>query len=171
MASFNFLYFWRKTDPFRRLCFPNVAECQCYCNWIIYKFIKPQNRFNIFISNYVNRVYCRICDTVSSIFMHSTTHKQKSMFSAFRFKSSKLRCTTIWRSGNCNYILTPKLLTKSFHFIQVQIVGGNVTSIYDYPWTALLRYRNERKQVESWVRNILKDISSISMVWQHWIIN
>lgn len=35
------------------------------------------------------------------------------------------------------------------HFL-AQIVGGNVTSIYDYPWTALLRYRNEQKQLESW---------------------
>lgn len=32
----------------------------------------------------------------------------------------------------------------------MQIVGGNVTSIYDYPWTALLRYHNERKQQDSW---------------------
>lgn len=32
----------------------------------------------------------------------------------------------------------------------IQIVGGNVTSIYDYPWAAILRYRNERKQSDSW---------------------
>lgn len=29
-------------------------------------------------------------------------------------------------------------------------MGGNATGLYDYPWTALLRYRNERKQLESW---------------------
>lgn len=29
-------------------------------------------------------------------------------------------------------------------------MGGNATGLYDYPWTALLRYRNERKHLESW---------------------
>lgn len=41
-------------------------------------------------------------------------------------------------------------LVYSFPMKSVQIVGGNATSLYDYPWTALLRYHNERKQLESW---------------------
>lgn len=31
-----------------------------------------------------------------------------------------------------------------------QIVGGENTTIDDYPWAALLRYRHEKKQIESW---------------------
>lgn len=31
-----------------------------------------------------------------------------------------------------------------------QIVGGENTTIDDYPWTALLRYRHEKRQIESW---------------------
>ncbi|XP_031626740.1 serine protease 7-like [Contarinia nasturtii] len=31
-----------------------------------------------------------------------------------------------------------------------RIVGGNVTSLYDYPWSAIIRYHNARKRFDSW---------------------
>lgn len=31
-----------------------------------------------------------------------------------------------------------------------QIVGGENTSLDDYPWAAILRYRNEQKGFELW---------------------
>lgn len=32
----------------------------------------------------------------------------------------------------------------------LQIIGGNVTSINDYPWAAILRFEHKQKQLESW---------------------
>lgn len=37
-----------------------------------------------------------------------------------------------------------------YFFVCKQIVGGTDTGIYDYPWSALFRYRNERTETESW---------------------
>lgn len=35
-------------------------------------------------------------------------------------------------------------------FLLKKIIGGENTTIDDYPWAALLRYRHEKKQIESW---------------------
>lgn len=57
-------------------------------------------------------------------------------------------CAAVRRSGNVYYSVF--LVFSHDQLIEFQIVGGNVTSLYDYPWAALLRYHSEQKRTDSW---------------------
>lgn len=59
----------------------------------------------------------------------------------------------MWRAticGSSNIEAMYFLALTNLIYNCIQIVGGNATSIYDYPWTALFRYYNKIKQTESW---------------------